>query len=178
MAKPVGIVIFLAALAYLVLQPLIRLQSKAFANGAEGYRAAFTRPGIGETIRTTIELALGSLAIALVLGTLLAWCASRLPPRLRILRVIPVLPIIVPAIASVVGWAFLLSPRPGYLNSALRALPWWSGLDEGPIDTARLDFVHEYRERRLALVSRADFQFEILLGFNKKTHIFEDRDRC
>ena len=69
-----------------------------------------------------------------MLGTLLAWCASRLPPHLRILRVIPVLPIIVPAIASVVGWAFLLSPRPGYLNAALRALPWWSGLDEGPID--------------------------------------------
>ena len=133
-AKPVGMVLFLGALAYLVLEPLIRLQSKAFANGAEGYRTAFTQPGIGDTILTTVELALGSLAIALVLGTFLAWCASRLPPRLRILRVIPVLPIVVPAIASVVGWAFLLSPRPGYLNAALRNLPWWSSLDEGPID--------------------------------------------
>ena len=133
-AKPAGIVIFLAALAYLVVQPLIRLQSKAFADGAEGYRTAFTRPGIGETIVTTIALALGSLAIALVLGTFLAWCATRLPPRLRIFRVIPVLPIVVPAIASVVGWAFLLSPRPGYLNAALRNLPWWSDLEEGPID--------------------------------------------
>src|SRR5690349_520280 len=133
-AKPVAIVLFLGALAYLVLEPLIRLQSKAFANGAEGYRTAFTQPGIGDTILTMVELALGSLAIALVLGTFLAWCASRLPPRLRILRVIPVLPIVVPAIASVVGWAFLLSPRPGYLNAALRNLPWWSNLNEGPID--------------------------------------------
>jgi iron(III) transport system permease protein len=133
-ARPLGILVFVAALAYLVLEPLIRLQSKAFANGAEGYRTAFTRPGIGTTILTTAELALGSLAIALVLGTFLAWCASRLPPRLRILRVIPVLPIVVPAIASVVGWAFLLSPRPGYLNAALRNLPWWSNLEEGPID--------------------------------------------
>ena len=47
---------------------------------------------------------------------------------------VPVLPIVVPAIASVVGWAFLLSPRPGYLNAALRNLPWWSHLEEGPID--------------------------------------------
>ena len=105
--------IFLAALAYLIVQPLIRLQSKAFADGAAGYRTAFTRPGIGETVVTTIALALGSLVIALVLGTFLAWCGTRLPPRLRIFRVIPVLPIVVPAIASVVGWAFLLSPRPG-----------------------------------------------------------------
>jgi iron(III) transport system permease protein len=133
-AKPVGLVVFIGALGYFVLEPLVRLQSKAFADGAQGYRAAFTKPGIGETILTTVELALGSLAIALVLGTFLAWCASRLPPRLRILRIIPVLPIVVPAIASVVGWAFLLSPRPGYLNAALRTLPWWSGLDEGPID--------------------------------------------
>ncbi len=133
-AKPVGLVVFIGALGYFVLEPLVRLQSKAFADGAEGYRAAFTKPGIWETILTTVELALGSLAIALVLGTFLAWCASRLPPRLRILRIIPVLPIVVPAIASVVGWAFLLSPRPGYLNAALRTLPWWSGLEEGPID--------------------------------------------
>jgi iron(III) transport system permease protein len=133
-AKPLGIAIFIGALGYLVLEPLIRLQSKAFADGAQGYRTAFTRPGIGTTIITTVELALGSLAIALVLGTFLAWCASRLPPRMRILRVIPVLPIVVPAIASVVGWAFLLSPRPGYLNAALRNLPWWSHLEEGPID--------------------------------------------
>ena len=133
-AKPVGVVVFIGALGYFVLEPLVRLQSKAFADGAQGYRTAFTAPGIGEHPHYTVELALGSLAIALVLGTFLAWCASRLPPRLRILRVIPVLPIVVPAIASVVGWAFLLSPRPGYLNAALRNLPWWSHLDEGPID--------------------------------------------
>ena len=107
-------------LAYFVLGPLVRLQSKAFADGAAGYRTAFTADRIGRTIAYTVGLALGSLAIALVLGTLLAWAATRLPPKLRILRVVPVLPIVVPAIASVVGWAFLLSPRPGYLNAALR----------------------------------------------------------
>src|SRR6188472_4522683 len=118
--KPLGLVVFIGALAYFVLGPLVRLQSKAFADGAAGYRTAFTADRIGRTIAYTIGLALGSLAIALVLGTLLAWAATRLPPRLRILRVVPVLPIVVPAIASVVGWAFLLSPRPGYLNAVHR----------------------------------------------------------
>ena len=139
--KPLGLVAFIGAVGYFVLGPLVRLQSKAFADGAAGYRTAFTADRIGRTIAYTIGLALGSLTIALVLGTLLAWAATRLPPKLRILRVVPVLPIVVPAIASVVGWAFLLSPRPGYLNAALRTLPWWSDLEEGPIDIYTMPFI-------------------------------------
>jgi iron(III) transport system permease protein len=139
--KPLALVAFVGVLAYFVLGPLVRLQSKAFADGAAGYRTAFTADRIGRTIAYTVGLALGSLAIALVLGTLLAWAATRLPPKLRILRVVPVLPIVVPAIASVVGWAFLLSPRPGYLNAALRRLPWWSNLEEGPIDVYTMPWI-------------------------------------
>src|SRR4051812_2364759 len=89
----------------------------------------------------TIGLALGSLAIALVLGTLLAWAATRLPPRLKLLRVLPILPIVIPAVAAVTGWAFLFSPRPGYLNALLRTLPWWSDLQEGPVDIYTLPWI-------------------------------------
>ncbi|MDQ1425499.1 MAG: iron(III) transport system permease protein [Acidimicrobiaceae bacterium] len=140
-AKPIGVTAFVGVLAYFVLEPLVRLQSKAFAHGASGYRAAFTGPNIGRLLRYTIGLALGSLAIALVLGTFLAWSASRLPPRWRLLKVVPVLPIVLPAIASVVGWAFLLSPRPGYLNALLRRLPWWSHLDQGPINVYSMPWI-------------------------------------
>ena len=139
--KPLALIAFVGALGYFVLGPLVRLQSKAFADGAAGYRTAFTADRIGRTLAYTVGLALGSLAIALVFGTLLAWAATRLPPRLRILRVVPVLPIVVPAIASVVGWAFLLSPRPGYLNAALRNLPWWSDLEEGPINVYSMPWI-------------------------------------
>ena len=47
---------------------------------------------------------------------------------------LPILPIVVPAVASVLGWSFLLSPGPGYINALLRHLPWWSGQFEGPVD--------------------------------------------
>lgn len=137
----IGVLAFLAALAYLVVMPLYRLQSLALEDGARGYRTAFTRPAMAETLRTTILLALGSLVIALVLGTLLAWAATRLPPRLRMLRVLPILPIVVPAVASVLGWSFLLSPRPGYLNALLRTLPWWNHLEEGPVDVYTLPWI-------------------------------------
>ena len=96
---------------------------------------------MADTITTTVALAFGSLVIALVLGTALAWAATRLPPRLSVLRALPILPIVVPAVASVIGWSFLLSPRPGYLNALMRQLPWWSDLDSGPLDVYTMPWI-------------------------------------
>src|SRR5687767_11236009 len=78
-----GVLAFVAALAYLVVLPLIRLQTTALEDGAQGYRTAFGAPGIGDVLLTTAQLALGSFAIAMVLGTLLAWASTQLPPRDR-----------------------------------------------------------------------------------------------
>ena len=130
----VGYTALVAALGYLIVLPLVRLQSLAFGDGARGYEAQFGRPDIAETIRTTIALAFFSLVIAMVLGTVLAFATSRLPRRWGFLRIVPILPIVMPAVANVVGWAFLLSPGPGYLNAAMRRLPWWNHLDQGPVD--------------------------------------------
>ena len=135
------LVLFVCALAYLVLMPLVRLQALAFADNAQGYRSAFTGDFIGGTVRNTIGLALGSLAIGMFFGTLLAWWSTQLSPRLGWLKALPVLPIVIPAVANVSGWAFLLSPRPGYLNAALRLLPWWSHLDSGPADVYSLFWI-------------------------------------
>jgi iron(III) transport system permease protein len=137
--RHVGVAAFVLGLGYLVVAPLVRLQGRAFED--DGYERAFTGPRIGRTITYTIGLAVGSLVIALVLGTLLAWAATRLPRRLGFLRLFPILPIVVPAIANVVGWAFLLSPRPGYLNAWLRKLPWWNHLTEGPIDVYTMPWI-------------------------------------
>jgi iron(III) transport system permease protein len=128
-----GLLAFVTALGYLTVVPLIRLQYLALKHGAHAYHDAYSREGWWQTVRWTVELGLGSLAIALVVGTGLAWAAHSLPPRLSLLRVIPILPIVIPAVSSVLGWAFLLSPHPGYLNQLLRLLPWWHGFD-GPFD--------------------------------------------
>ncbi|WP_051026936.1 ABC transporter permease [Nocardia higoensis] len=137
----IGYIALLAVLGYLVVLPMIRLQALAFENGGEGYRSQYGRYDIGETIRTTIALALGSLVIAMVLGTLLAYAASRLPDRLGFLKIVPILPIVLPSVANIVGWAFLLSPGPGYLNVLLRKLPWWSGSDTGPVDVYTVPWI-------------------------------------
>jgi iron(III) transport system permease protein len=126
---------------YLTVLPLARLQYLALEDGAAGYREAFTTPGIWQVVRWTIQLGLGSLVIAVVLGTALAWAAYSLPPWLSLLRILPIFPIIVPAVAAVLGWAFLFSPVPGYLNQLLRTLPWWSDLTEGPVDVYSMPWI-------------------------------------
>ena len=125
---------FLVIVGFLVLDPLIRLQILAFGHGTVDYARALHSPGFASVIETTVYLALGSLAIALVLGTALALFAVRLPTSLQWMSVLPILPIVIPAVANVTGWAFLLSPRVGYLNVALRRASFLFPGNSGPID--------------------------------------------
>jgi iron(III) transport system permease protein len=141
LATRLGLLVFIAGIGYLTVVPLIRLQYLALKHGARPYHDAYSRQGWGQTVRWTIELGLGSLAIALVVGTGLAWAAHSLPPRLSILRVVPILPIVIPAVSAVLGWEFLLSPHPGYLNQLLRLLPWWHKHFQGPFNVYSVTWI-------------------------------------
>jgi iron(III) transport system permease protein len=133
---PLGLI---GVLGYLVLVPLIRLQALALHDGGRAYGEALDTRNFAQTVQTTLALAFGSLVMALVVGTMLAWFATRLPHRLRWLGLLPILPIVIPPVASVIGWAFLLAPKTGILNGWLRELPLIGGspeevLPSGPID--------------------------------------------
>lgn len=132
--------VFALVLAYLILVPLVRLLAIAFEDSGEGFARA-NEFGAWDSIGTTVLLAVGSVVMALTLGTALAWASLNLPQRWRFLSVVPILPIVVPAVAWVTGWSFLLSPGPGYLNALLRLLPWWSGLTEGPINVYSVPWI-------------------------------------
>src|ERR1700733_3586580 len=64
---------FIAALAYLTVFPLVRLQIQAFSSGLGNYRAARSEPEIGAAVRDTVIVGIGSLVISVVIGTGLAW---------------------------------------------------------------------------------------------------------
>ena len=120
---------------FLVLWPVLQLQWRAFLDGGSAFARMMALPRIGTTLTTTVVLAVLSSVLAVVIGTLLAWCASMLPQRVRrIGELAPLLPLVVPAVAAVTGWIFLLSPRVGYLNMLLRQLPGLDSLEEGPFD--------------------------------------------
>lgn len=131
-ARTAGLVLFVFCVGVLVIRPIYYIVNRSLLN--DGYKTAFQDPFIAEAIWTTIVLTVGSVVLALVLGTALAWFALRLPPRLRWMSALPVLSILLPSVASITGWIFLFSPRVGYANTLLRNLPWWSDLSTGPID--------------------------------------------
>jgi iron(III) transport system permease protein len=134
-APQVGWILIALLVGALVLSPIFQLQLRAFVEGGSAFGRMLEIPRIGTTIKTTFILAVASSVLAVLLGTLLAWCASLLPESVRrVGELTPVLPLVVPAVAAVSGWIFLLSPNVGYLNMLLRTLPGMRQLEEGPFN--------------------------------------------
>lgn len=68
---------------FLVLSPVLQLQWRAFLDGGSAFARMQDLPRIGTTLSTTVVLAILSSILAVLMGTLLAWCASMLPQRVR-----------------------------------------------------------------------------------------------
>lgn len=126
----------LCLVGFAVLWPVAVFQIKSFVTGGwEALVSAYSEAGVGRTIALTFVLAAANLVFALVVGTGLALCTLRTPPRLRALvTVVPLVPLIIPAIAAVIGWIFLLTPRVGYINIFLRSTGLFGDISEGPFN--------------------------------------------
>ncbi|RYE39282.1 MAG: iron ABC transporter permease [Hyphomicrobiales bacterium] len=119
----------------LVALPTVPLQIQAFSDGAAGFKELAELRNLGETLTNTVVLGVGALVVAMVLGVTLALCMTSLTARSRsYLFFLPVLTMVIPSVAHVVGFVFLLSPENGYINTALRALPFLDGTDTGPLN--------------------------------------------
>jgi iron(III) transport system permease protein len=128
-------VILAAMLVWLVALPILPLQGRAFENAAAGYRTLLAMPDLGSILVTTVVLGIGALVMAMIMGVLLALSMHALPARTRkYLSFLPVVPMVIPSVAHVVGFVFLLSPENGYLNSWLRVLPFVDATQPGPLN--------------------------------------------
>lgn len=79
--------------------------------------------------------------LALFVGSVFAWLNERTDARFGwISTILPIVPLLVPAIAMSVGWVFLGNSRAGYLNSFIHSITKLFGLDvfteSGPINIA------------------------------------------
>lgn len=136
--------------AALVLVPLIPLQVQAWSSGADGVKRLFEMPDLGKILLTTLTLGVGALVLSMVFGTVLALCMYAMRPRLRKwLEFLPVLPLLIPAVAHVTGFVFLFSPQNGYANSLLRATGLFAGT-EGPINVYGFQWIIIYTATHLA----------------------------
>lgn len=93
---------------------------------------AFQRPGLPRVIRNTVIVVFASAVLAVLVGTPLALAATKLDVRWRrLFRSIPLVPLTIAPLVGTIGWIFLLAPRTGWLNIALR---WVTGGPTGPLN--------------------------------------------
>ncbi len=134
-----------ALLVYLVIVPLVLLAVSSVRPTGFPLEPGFTfdnfvrvygDPRFFALVRTTAIFALGSTALALALGIVLAWLVERTDmPGRSAFRLLIILPMATPPVLLAIGWAMLLSPRTGFFNLLLRDT---LGLDIGPFNVYSL----------------------------------------
>lgn len=100
-----------------------RTFSRAAVFTWSNYTRAYTNPEFVTTLWTSVKFAIGSSAIAFVLGTTLAWIVERTEvPFRRVFFVLGLVPLIIPGILFTIAWIFIASPKIGWINLTLQAL--------------------------------------------------------
>jgi iron(III) transport system permease protein len=130
---------------YLVVIPLVFLVWMSFRSGQIGmpseltlanYARAYANPATYDLIYNTVVFALGSAAIAVVLGTVFAWLVERTDmPGKDLLYPLFLVPIAIPGVLFSIAWVLLLSPGAGIVNLVLKQV---LQLDQAPLNIYNL----------------------------------------
>ncbi|GAA5146069.1 iron ABC transporter permease [Microbacterium pseudoresistens] len=124
----VGVLTVVVVLLALLIYPISRMVIKALAPEGVLDLSAFARVTQSEwfwdVMRDTLLVVGSSAVIALVIGAVLAWLNERTDAGLGWLGgFMPLMPLLVPPIATAAGWYFLAAPDVGFLNGLLHLLP-------------------------------------------------------
>lgn len=108
-------------IAYLALVPIGFLLWQTFVRNGHlsvvAFRDAYAAVGLGTMVLNSFAFSLGSSALAMVIGTLLAHLIVRSDvPGKPLMYAASVVPLIIPGILHTIAWTFLLDPRNGILN--------------------------------------------------------------
>ena len=124
-------------LGFLVLVPLVVLVwSSVKPTGLpldpgltlDHYRSVYGSPETYRLALNSFVFALGSTAVAMVIGVGLGWLVERTDmPTRGALRFLVILPMAMPPVLLAIAWVLLLSPSIGFVNTAIDALPGLSG---------------------------------------------------
>ena len=117
-------------LAYFVIYPVLRVLVLGAVDTGTGqfptfryYAELIRSPRVAAVLWNTAVAVLGSVALAVSVACLLAWSIARTNlPFARFLGIVPLVPLLLPALVSAIGWSILFSPRSGYINVLIRAV--------------------------------------------------------
>ena len=116
-----------AVIAYLALVPLGYLLWQAFVADGSLTLASFSRAyaaiGLGEMALNSLWFVVGTTALSIGLGTVLAYLVVRTDlPFKPLILALTVTQLVIPGVLYTIAWIFLASPRSGALNTLLEPL--------------------------------------------------------
>jgi iron(III) transport system permease protein len=122
-----------ALVGWLALVPLVFLLWQSFLTPQtvaaparftlENFRTAYLDPDNARLFFNSLQFATGAAALALALGTALAWINERTnTPFKRLSFALAIIPLVIPGILFTVSWIMLASPKIGLVNLVLQKL--------------------------------------------------------
>ncbi|TCO34030.1 multiple sugar transport system permease protein [Kribbella steppae] len=91
--------------------------------GLSNFRRMFTvDPAFWPSLRATAYLVLLYVPLSLILGLALAMFCNQRFAGVRLVRTLAYLPVVLPAIATITLWKFIMNPQVGLLNTILERL--------------------------------------------------------
>ena len=142
-ARGLFMALLIAGLLFLIVLPVVALVLGSFLptppralsvdwSGLTlgNYREILTAGGFLDLLRVTLAAAVIGTAGAMLIGSGLAWLATRTDvPGRRLLEWIAILPMFVPPLVGAFAWDILASPRSGIINIALRSFGIGAAVD-------------------------------------------------
>lgn len=124
----IAVVVIAVGLLALLLYPIGRMIVRAlFPDGSldlSPFARTVAQPWFWPVMGNTLLVVGVSSVIALLIGALLAWLNERTDASLGWLgTIMPLLPLLMPPIATAAGWVFLATPDIGFINGFLSILP-------------------------------------------------------
>jgi iron(III) transport system permease protein len=122
-ARNLIVVTVAGVIAYLAAVPLGFLLWETFVKDGKlsvgAFRDAYTQVGLGRMVVNSLVFAIGSSALAIVLGTVLAYLIVRTDvPGKPLMFAASLVPLIIPGVLHTIAWAyFILSPQIGIGNT-------------------------------------------------------------
>ncbi len=132
-----GIAEILLALSVLILVLVVAvpviliLWTALFVNGSLNVKDIvniLSRPDTYEALKNSLVIAGGVTFFSTIIGVFFAWLVSRTDlPFKETMKVLFLVPFMLPSFIGALAWKMLLSPRSGYVNKFLSGLFGWDG---------------------------------------------------
>lgn len=127
--SPFTVIIAVVALltAALIIYPIGLMTWRTISGGSEGWAKLFDEFYFGRMVVDTTIVVVCTGVLSVGLASLLAWINERTDAGIGAVGdALPLLPLLLPTVATAMGWVLLAIPNVGFLNGFLDALriPW------------------------------------------------------